>query len=314
MSKKIRELVPSDRLEDELYLVASVTNGKNNKGADYLNIVLQDNSGTIDAKLWDVRPEHKTMIRPGVVLAFSGDALEYNKMTQVRIVGVKEVDQAMVELKNYVMASEIDMDELKKRIKTAIGSVTNPVYHAILMDIFREVGAEFFDYPAASRIHHNFLGGLAEHVSSMVAVAESLCRLYPQLDHDLLVSGILIHDIGKMTELNGPIATEYTVEGKLIGHISIMQGKVMETADKLGYGDTEEAIMLRHMVLAHHGHYEYGSPVLPMLQEAEVLYLIDNLDARMNTLKQAFTTVQPGEFTPKLFALENRSFYKPKNK
>ncbi|MPN24857.1 3'-5' exoribonuclease YhaM [bioreactor metagenome] len=105
--------------------------------------------------------------------------------------------------------------------------------------------------------------------------------------------------------------TEYTVEGKLLGHISIMQAKLNEIATRLGCAAREETILLRHLILSHHGEYEYGSPVLPLVVEAEILSLIDNIDARMNTLGKALKEVNPGEFTPRLFALENRSFYKP---
>ena len=107
--------------------------------------------------------------------------------------------------------------------------------------------------------------------------------------------------------------TEYTVHGKLLGHISIMQAKIAEIAMRLNVQESEEAILLRHMVLSHHGHYEYGSPVLPMVKEAEILYLIDNMDARINTIDAALEQVKPGEFSSKLFALENRQFYRPKD-
>lgn len=167
-------------------------------------------------------------------------------------------------------------------------------------------------YPAASRIHHNWLGGLSEHSLSMAQMADEVCKHYPQLNRDLLIAGILIHDVGKTEEMSGPLATEYTLAGKLEGHISIANGWLSEVANEKGLADSEEAVLLHHMILSHHGQYEYGSPVLPQIQEAEVLYLLDNLDARMNTLKQALDQTKPGEWTSKLFALENRQFYKPK--
>ena len=113
--------------------------------------------------------------------------------------------------------------------------------------------------------------------------------------------------------MSGAVTTEYTLEGRLEGHISLANGWLNEVAAKLHLEDAEETVLLHHMILSHHGHYEYGSPVLPMLMEAEALSLIDNLDARMNTLKQAMDQVKPGNWTVKLFALENRQFYKPKN-
>ena len=127
-----------------------------------------------------------------------------------------------------------------------------------------------------------------------------------------MISAALIHDVGKTSEMSGAVTTEYTLEGKLEGHISLANGWLTEVAEKLNLQDTEESVLLHHMILSHHGHYEYGSPVLPMLAEAEALSMIDNLDARMNTLQTALEGIKPGTWTGRLFSLDNRQFYKPK--
>ncbi len=175
-----------------------------------------------------------------------------------------------------------------------------------------KVNEKFYKYPAASKIHHGYMGGLAEHTLGMAAVAEDIASLYPQLDRDLLIAGVLIHDLGKTAELGGLIQSEYSEEGKLTGHISIGHAWLVEVADEKGLADTEEALLLRHMVLSHHGKLEYGSPITPEIPEAEVLSLIDNLDARLNTLKNALAGIKPGQWTQRIFALENRQFYKPR--
>ena len=189
----------------------------------------------------------------------------------------------------------------------------NAIYRNITIALLEDCDRDFFAYPAASRIHHDFVGGLATHVLGMMKLGEYFATLYPMLDRDLLISGIIVHDIGKLTELSGPVITEYTLEGKLLGHISIMQAKIAQKAEQLGYSG-EEVTLLKHMVLAHHGEYEYGSPVLPMIPEAEMLHYIDNIDARMNILDKEFVKTQSGDFTQRIFAMENRSFYKAKNK
>jgi 3'-5' exoribonuclease len=145
----------------------------------------------------------------------------------------------------------------------------------------------------------------------MLRIANSICDLYPMLNRDLLVAGILVHDMGKMVELTDGLVPEYTMEGKLLGHISIMQAKVAKVAEELEIED-ESVLLLRHMILSHHGEYEFGSPVLPMIPEAEVLHMIDNLDARMEMMRKAMDSVQEGEFTARIFSLENRMFYKAK--
>ena len=143
----------------------------------------------------------------------------------------------------------------------------------------------------------------------MLHLANSMCENYKSLNRDLLISGVLLHDIGKVIELKTGPVTEYTVEGKLLGHISISQTIIQQTADQLQI-EGQEVTLLRHMVLSHHGQYEFGSPVLPMLIEAEALHFIDDIDAKLTMIEKELQTVKPNEFTSRLFALDNRSFYK----
>ncbi len=308
---KISELQEKQRLSIPL-LVKEVRNGTTTKGAPYLTVVVQDNSGTIEGKFWDVKPEDAERIRVGSILRFTFEVLLYNRSLQLRINKVEEADPSTYDMANFVIASEIPELERKNKLDAFIASIRNEKYRKLVEGMVDYVGEKYFSFPAASRIHHNFLGGLSEHSLSMAEMADTVAAHYPQLDRDLLIAGALIHDVGKTAEMSGPVTTEYTLEGKLEGHISLANGWLTEVAEKLNMESEEEAILLHHMVLSHHGHYEFGSPVLPLLQEAEVLSMIDNLDARMNTLKQALGAVQPGTWTPKLFALDNRQFYKPK--
>lgn len=313
MSKKISEFKEGESLTLPLLLV-QVTKGVTSNGSPYLSLTLQDKSGTIEGKIWDVKEEQAAACVPGRVGEVSCEVLRYRNSLQLRVHRLTPMDQQSIELSDYVIASDIPKELLQQKIQDAISSLSNPVYKGIVSALFAEYDKPFFDYPAAAKNHHNFVGGLAVHVTGMVDLANEIVKLYPLLDRDLLVSGVLVHDLGKLTELSGPVMTEYTLEGKLIGHISIMQAKIMEVAVQLGYEKSEEAILLRHMVLSHHGQLEFGSPVMPMVAEAEVLHLIDNLDARMNTLDKAYAQTEPGSFTSRLFPMENRAFYKPKSK
>ncbi|MEG0239025.1 3'-5' exoribonuclease YhaM family protein [Anaerorhabdus sp.] len=310
--KFINEFQDKDSLELPL-LVKNITKGITQKGAPYASIVLQDKTGTIDGKMWDIKPEQEAVIALGQVQKVSCEVLKYNNALQLRIHKIEPINQDEIDLSNYIIASKVSKNDLKEVITTTIESIQNPNYKALIAGLFDMVGEGFYEYPAASKNHHSFLGGLATHVVGMVKLANALCELYPQLNRDLLVSGVLAHDLGKMIELSGPITTEYTLEGKLTGHISILHGRLMQIANELNLGETEEAILLRHCILSHHGQLEYGSPVVPLVQEAEVLSFIDNLDARLNTLESALESITPGEFTQRIFAMENRSFYKPKN-
>lgn len=313
MNKTISEFREGESLTLPL-LLSQVTRGVTSNGSPYLSLTLQDKTGTIEGKIWDVKEEQVQACIPGRVGEVSCEVLRYRNSLQLRVHRLVPMDQSAVELSDYVMSTSIPKEILRQKIADAVASIANPVYQGIIKVLFEEYDKPFFDYPAAAKNHHSFVGGLAVHVTGMVDLANEILRLYPLLDHDLLVSGVLAHDLGKLTELSGPVMTEYTLEGKLIGHISIMQAKITEVAEKLGYGQSEEAILLRHMVLSHHGQLEYGSPVMPMVAEAEVLHLIDNLDARMNTLEKAYAQTEPGTFTSRLFPMENRAFYKPKKK
>src|SRR5690625_4315052 len=144
----------------------------------------------------------------------------------------------------------------------------------------------------------------------MLQIAKGLCDIYPKLNKDLLYAGIILHDIGKIHELSGAVATSYTVEGTLLGHISIMVGEIKEVAAQLKI-EGEEVLILQHLVLSHHGIPEWGSPKPPLVMEAEILHYIDLIDAKVNMLTRALDKTKPGEFTERVFALDNRSFYKP---
>lgn len=292
-------------------LVSNVINGVTTNGAPYMSITFSDQSGTIEGKLWDVKEEQATMITNGKVLLVVCDVIKYKGNLQLKVHTVSALDSSQYEIDDFVVTSEIPQQVMRDTIQKTIITIDNKILKAMVSEVMVEFDHDFFLYPAASRIHHDFIGGLAEHVLGMLRLGNSIADQYPLIDRDLLLSGIIVHDIGKLFELSGTIATEYTVEGKLLGHISIMQAKLNAIADKLGYGESEECTLLRHMILSHHGAYEYGSPVLPMIVEAEVLSMIDNIDAKLNTLGKALKDIKPGEFTPRMFALENRSFYKP---
>ena len=154
------------------------------------------------------------------------------------------------------------------------------------------------------------MSGLAYHVVSMLDLAKAIAMLYPSLNKDLLYAGVILHDLGKVMELSGPVSTVYTVEGNLLGHITIMITEIGKAADELDI-KAEEIMILQHLVLSHHGKAEWGSPKPPLVREAEVLHYIDNIDAKINMMDRALEKVNPGEFTERVFALDNRSFYKP---
>lgn len=307
---KIRDLEEKMRLVQPL-LVKDVKNGTTAKGAPYLTLTVADDTGMIDGKFWDVKPQDLETVHVGEVQMISFEVLDYKNNLQLRINHVEAMDQNAVRYEDFVASAAEPLSERQKKVKEFVYGIRNSVLRELTIGVLSKVSEKYFTFPAASKIHHNFIGGLSEHSLSM---AEMCCRIadhYPQLNKDLLIAGALVHDIGKTVEMSGPVTTEYTLAGKLEGHISIANGILTEVAESKGLENTEEAVLLHHMILSHHGHYEFGSPVLPMIQEAEVLSLVDNLDARLNTLQQALSATKEGAWTSKMFALENRAFYKP---
>ena len=309
--KKVKDFSEGEKIETNL-LVTNVTRGLTNSGSPYLSLTLQDSSKSIEGKLWDVKPEIEKALQTGKVYSFEMEINTYRNNLQAKILNVYPIDEGSVDMVDFVSSSPISKDVLRDTIFNAANSISNNNIAKIVTALLNHYDANVFDYPAASKIHHNFVGGLATHTSGMIKLANAICDLYPQVNRDYLVAGAIIHDLGKIEELTSPVVTEYTVEGKLLGHISILDARLLEIGKELKLDDSEELLLLRHMVLFHHGEYEFGSPVRPETIEAEMLSFIDNIDAKANILDKALSEIKEGEFTQKIFSLDNRCFYKHK--
>ena len=227
-------------------------------------------------------------------------------MKQIRVANENEV----TDISDFVEKAPVKKEDMVEKITQYIFEMRNPNIQRLTRHLLNKHQNEFLDYPAATKNHHEFVSGLAYHVVSMLDLAKAISNLYPSLDKDLLYAGVILHDLGKVIELSGPISTTYTLEGNLLGHISIMVNEIGKAADELQI-DAEEVLILQHIVLSHHGKAEWGSPKPPLVKEAEILHYIDNLDAKMNMMDRALGRTKPGEYTERVFALDNRSFYKP---
>ncbi len=308
--KLINELVEQETVEIPL-MVYQVTKGIANNGSPYLSVLFQDKTGQIEAKLWDVKPEQAQLFQPGVVGIAKAEVLKYRNAFQLKVLQFSVVEQSKIkDMGRFIQTSDIAVEELRQFVMAQVQSISYLPLRTVVQALFDEYQQAFFTYPAASKNHHEFMNGLATHVYGMLKLGNAICDLYPELNRDLVMAGILVHDLGKTVELSGAILTEYTVPGRLLGHISIMQAILASKAQELGYAEDESILLLRHMVLSHHGEYEYGSPVLPLIPEAEILTFIDNIDARMNMMNKALAGIEPGNFAQRSYSLENRAFYK----
>lgn len=296
------------------YLVTGVLKGRASNGSNYLSIKLQDATKDIDGKVWSATPEQMAEIATGKLIYVEGSVIKYRDNLQLKIESSKLVDANEVDLSQYIKSAPETKEDLRNELQSYIYEIDDRIVNVIVSEIVKEYDDKLVVYPAASKNHHAYNSGLLFHTVSMLRLGKKLIELYPVLNKNYLYAGIILHDLGKVEELSGVLGTEYTLKGKLMGHISIMSGKIMEVAKSIDAQDSEQAIMLSHLVLSHHGKQEYGSPVLPMTREAEMLSFIDNIDARMDTLDNLYEGTSAGEFTPRSFALENRSFYKLKDK
>lgn len=310
MKKWISELKDGERIS-LVVLLHDVARGITNKGVPYLSLTMQDKSGTIEGKYWNIPPEELNDYRPGMMIEVKGDVLSYKDQLQMKVFQAQKFHEEY-DIRDFVKSAPIAKEDMAASIEAYLSNIQKEDLRSLCLSIYEEVKKDFYEYPAATKNHHDIVGGLAMHVLGMMNLALSIGALYPLLDRDLLMAGVFLHDIGKLIELSGPIASEYTMEGKLLGHISIMHAKVSERAKEMNM-DKETEILIRHMILSHHGWKEYGSPVQPMIPEAEVLYHIDNLDAKMHMLEKAMEKTEPGQFSTRIYAMDSRSFYKKKN-
>lgn len=308
--KKIMEHQAGEPVELFL-LIKQSTKGITQQGSPFMTLILQDKSGDIEAKLWDTGEEQERLYAAATIVKVGGEVHEYRGKNQLRIKSIRPAkEEEGVTISDLVPSSSKSKEVLFEELLQYFFEMKNPHIQRITRHLLKKHQSDFLVYPAATRNHHDYVSGLLDHVVSMLKLGKAIAELYPTLNKDLLYAGIILHDVGKVIELSGPIGTQYTVEGNLLGHITIMVNEISKAADELEI-QGEEVMLLQHMVLSHHGKEEWGSPKRPMLMEAEILHYIDNIDAKMNMLDRAMSKTANGEFTERIFPLDNRSFYKP---
>jgi len=306
----ITKLQPGEQV-DQYLLIKEAKKGVTTVGKPFMSLILQDRSGDIEAKLWDTNEEHENLYRAQVIVKVGGEIHDYRGKNQLRVKQIRPArEEEGVQISDLLPTSAVPKEELFEQLTQYFFQIQNPNISRITRNLTKKYQDQILIYPAATKNHHDYASGLLDHVVSMLKLSEAICDLYPTLNRDLLYAGVILHDIGKVIELSGPVGTMYTVEGNLLGHISIMVNEIGQAANELKI-EGEEVMLLKHLVLSHHGKEEWGSPKKPMIQEAEILHYIDNIDAKMNMLTRALDKTKPGEFTERLFPLDNRSFYKP---
>ncbi len=296
---------------DGFVLLKKCEEKKTKNGSSYLDLIISDNDGEMSAKLWDF--SGNGVFEQDMVVKIRGNIEQYNGRDQFRVAQIRPVrDDDNYSLSDLVPSSEIGGEQLFNMLRRRVIGFENGNLKAIVLKIIDERKDKLITCPAALKLHHAIVGGLMYHTMSIVRMAEEICKVYPNINRELLLSGAILHDVAKTWELetgSTGLAKGYTAEGELIGHLVKGAMYVDEAAKELGI-DSEEVTLLQHMIISHHGVPEFGAAVMPKFLEAIVLSELDNLDATIFEVNSATEKVEAGKFTDRQWALDNRKLYR----
>lgn len=284
----VEQLSDGDRVED-VFQVASSRLGETRAGKPYLHISVVDKTGEIAGPVWEQAQERSAFCQIGSFVRIGGQVQLYRDKPQLRIDQLLPVDQADIDPADFMASSRCDAETMGAQLQDLVATIANPYLRRLLKSFFNcdELWRKFLAAPAAKAIHHAYLGGLLEHSLSTARLADAMAAHYPGVDRSLLISGALLHDIGKLDELEAQIACiTYTDKGRLKGHLVIGSEMIGKAASAIADFPEKLLDQLQHMILSHHGRLEFGSPAVPMTVEAYILATIDDLDAKMNLIEQ----------------------------
>ena len=291
---------------------------KNNK--PYLNLILGDKTGQLEARVWELSDPriHKDFER-GDIVKVRGSASKFDDRVQMKVDQLRKATSGEAHKIDMLPATTYDVAALWQQLMGFVESFTDPDLKRLLLALLNEpdLGQAYREAPAAKQLHHAWLGGLLEHVVSLLGLADRVAGHYPSLHHDLLLTGVILHDIGKVKELSWEVGFEYTLEGTLLGHIQMGSALAERTMDSLPDFPPKLKTLVLHMILSHHGKLEFGSPKLPMTPEALALSFVDDLDAKMQAMASEFDKClregkAAGELTGKVWALDQRQLLNTK--
>lgn len=302
---------------DEAFLVADKQLRANRQGNLYLQLELRDKTGSVGARLWNATEELARTFEPGDFLLVRGKTQIFQGSLQIILTHIDVLGADRVEPEDFLPQSSQNVAKLYARLRELLLAMHEPHLRALVecFLIDEEFVAKFTAAPAGIKNHHAYQGGLLEHVVTMLNVADRILEFYPEVDRDLLLTGIFLHDIGKTAELSYDRAFAYSDEGQLVGHlvmgVELLRDKVERTEDLTGEPFPKELLLrLKHMIVSHHGALEYGSPKLPMTLEAVALHYLDNLDAKIHTFGREIRDdpVRESTWTPFQQSLGRRLF------
>lgn len=282
----VREIKENDRVHG-LYLAKVKRTGKTKKGDPFLSLTLSDRTGDVECRVWENAAELSSVFKEGDIIEITGHASSYRNQIQVTISDIKACD-GKEDPAIFLESTAGDISVMMKSLREILQGIQDTHFKALserfladhsFVELFKKA-------PAAKNFHHNYVGGLLEHTLSVSRMALHVTEQYQELERDLLITGSFLHDIGKTREFRVNGIIEYTDEGRLLGHLVMGISMVDEKLSDIKHFPKEKVLLLKHLILSHHGQYEFGSPKRPKCLEAFALHLIDDLDAKMNGLRR----------------------------
>lgn len=308
----IKDFIAGDRIEG-FYLIKALNLKTSSNNKKYLDLMLADRSGEVNAKIWDVDEEIERQYQQGDIIKVRGDVTLWMDQLQLKIIRTRPLEYGEeVDYEALIPSAPLKSEVMLKFIQDEVARLDDVEIKRLLehvIDLHRE---KLLYYPAAMRNHHAIRGGLLYHLYRMIQSGQALCQIY-QLNWNLLLAGILLHDIDKLNEMDANelgIVSGYTADGQLLGHIVTGVVAVERWCQELGISD-EIRRLIQHMILSHHYEPEYGSPKKPHFAEAELLHHLDMIDARIYDIEKATGELAPGSFSEPIFSLERRRVYRP---
>lgn len=302
------------KLFDSFFLVLQKQHRTTKANKSYLNLILCDKSGQLEGRVWEISdPRINKDFDRGDVVKVRGCVSRFDDRLQMKVDQLRKATPGEIDKTDFMPATTCDVETLWAQLLGFVESFTDHdlklLLHTVLAD--PQIAAAYKEAPAAKQLHHAWLGGLLEHVISLLTLADRVAPQYPVVHRDLLLTGVILHDIGKVRELSWDIGFEYTLEGTLLGHIQMGAALAERTMDSLPGFPPKMKTLVLHLILSHHGKLEFGSPKLPMIPEALVLNFIDDLDAKMQAVAVEFDKCdregkRADELTGKVWSLDQR--------
>ncbi|HMH13141.1 MAG TPA: HD domain-containing protein [Edaphobacter sp.] len=293
------------------FVLSSLQVREKKQGGQFLALILTDKTGSFEARMWDDIADSLATCTEGCYVKVQGQVSKYQGKFQITLQKLRHAAESEIDPTDYLPVTRFDIEEMWTELRSYVSAFTNEDLRRLVFAFLDDpdIGPAYKCAPAAKRLHHAWIGGLLEHVLTLVRVCRANVPFYPEVDSDLLITGAILHDIGKIRELSWKSSFNYTLEGQMIGHISIAQGMLREKVQSLAPFPDKLRVLVEHMILSHHGKYEFGSPKLPMTPEAILLSALDDLEAKMQTLRSEFASAtasgkDPDEMTDWVRSME----------